>query len=384
MSDGKFLIPVPLFGLLCFILLLGAGSGRVQAQDIRVLLLDKLDAVTVTAAESLRIGGDRGNRLLRLKGDPIRVRPAASGGIWVNGTLHKIDHLVFRSSREIKINKTSIKGEAHVYWKGSGLAVVEVLDVEDYLKGVLGQEMPWDWEIEALKAQAVAARTYALHQKGANQENIYDVGATTDHQVYNSQAKMRPPILKAVEETRGMVLVFEDRPILAAYHSSCGGKTEDVKDLWGLRLPYLQSVSCPYDVRSPHHSWRKQIDLDRIEKAIRAAGYPIGTIASITPYHRNGSGRVDKMRILHSRGELYLAGGEFRKLVGYEVLPSAAFQVETLGSKVDFTGKGRGHGVGFCQWGAKGMAEEGHPFKEILAYYYSGTEIVVWRNDAPL
>lgn len=353
-----------------------------HAETIRVLLLEKVDTILLSAAEDLRIMGDRGGASVSLVGDKggvLRLVPM-DGGIRVQGKLFKTDHLIFRSSRDMQFNKVTLRGEAHLYKKGSSLSLVDDLDIEDYLKGVLGQEMPWDWALEALKAQAIAARTYALHQKLQNKNQDFDVGATTDHQVYNSKSKPRPSIDRAVNETRGLILYYEDSPILAAYHSTCGGQTEDVKDLWGYSLPYLKSVSCPFEARSPHHSWKREVDVDQIERALRTFGYPMGTIASLTPYHRDGSGRVDKMRILHSKGELFLGGGEFRKIVGYDVLPSASFQVESWGSKVGFSGKGRGHGVGLCQWGAKGMAEEGYRYPQILTYYYPGAEIAAMRN----
>ncbi|MBI4715753.1 MAG: SpoIID/LytB domain-containing protein [Nitrospirae bacterium] len=362
-------------GLLAFFawIVCGLPSG-VGAETIRLLAVPSAEEGKISSEGTIRIfKGDREIDSVS-PGEPLRVLPASSG-FRVNGVLHRTDRLILRASQPMKFNKAVLKGEALLYKKGSTISVVDILDLEEYLKGVLGQEMPSNWEIEALKAQAVAARTYALHQRANRRDTLYDVGATTDDQVYSSRTPAKPRVHQAVEETRGLILTLGDQPILAAYHSSCGGQTESVKDLWGFDLPYLRSVDCPYDAKSPYHVWKREIDLDRIERVLREGGHPLGTIATLTPYRKNPSGRVERMRILHSDGVLIIKGGEFRKLVGYEVLPSASFEVDSLGSRVGFSGKGRGHGVGLCQWGAKGMAEEGHDFREILNFYYPGVEI---------
>ena len=375
-SIAKILILCATWGFL-FVGVAGEGvSANVQAATLRVLVLDGAEKVTVYGADDLEIR-DVSRRVSyhSQKGLPLRIAYAPSG-LRLNGRLYKTEHLIFHSSRNIRFDRITVNGDAHLYSRDKGIVVVETVDVEEYLLGVLGEEMPPNWEAEALKAQAVAARTYALHLQESSQGNFFDLRATTDHQVYHHRESTPPSILSAVEETRGMILTHGGHPILSAFHSSCGGRTENVKDLWGYDLPYLHSVSCPYDVRSPHHSWKKEIPLDRIEKSLQAAGYGVGTIAALTPYHRNASGRVDKMRVLHSRGELFLTGGDFRKVVGYDILPSAVFEVESIGSLVVFVGKGWGHGVGLCQWGAKGMAEDGHGFREILSRYYPGTDLV--------
>jgi stage II sporulation protein D len=186
-------------------------------------------------------------------------------------------------------------------------------------------------------------------------------------------------VQRAVDETRGLVVTYQNAPIYAAFSSTAAGPTEDSLNVWPKDLPYLKGVECPFDLGSPYYQWKASVKMDQVERQLREQGYAVGTIATMTPIAYSRAGRVTKLRILHSRGELLLRGEDLRKAVGYTVIPSTQFEIESVGLNVVFVGYGAGHAVGLCQWGAKELAELGYPFASILRYYYPGTEL---RNAA--
>jgi stage II sporulation protein D len=249
------------------------------------------------------------------------------------------------------------------------------VDLEEYVKGVVPSEVSSSWHPEMLKAQAVAARTYALYQQMLSATREYDVAATVQDQVYRGKQGIDVGILRAVEETRGLVVTYLGAPIYAAFSSTAAGLTEDAMNVWSKEYPYLKGVECPFDLASPYYQWKSSFKIDTLEQNLRQQGFPVGTIATITPLAFSRGGRVAKLRVLHSGGELVLRGEELRKAVGYTIIPSTQFAIESIGQDVVLSGFGAGHAVGMCQWGAKELAELGYPFSTILQYYYPGTEL---------
>ena len=135
-------------------------------------------------------------------------------------------------------------------------------------------------------------------------------------------------------------------------------------------------MECPFDENAPRYRWRTAIPVDTLERRLRKEGYEVGTIATVTPYTYTPSGRVDRIRILHSRGQTILRGQDLRRVVGYTKIFSTRFQIESFGHDIIISGKGSGHGVGLCQWGMKEMAELGYNHEAILHYYYPGTKLL--------
>ncbi|MBM4132234.1 MAG: SpoIID/LytB domain-containing protein [Nitrospira sp.] len=265
-----------------------------------------------------------------------------------------------------------------------GLAVVNHVDVEEYVKGVVPAEMSAAWHPEALKVQAIVARTYVLYQRQANKEREYDVVASTLDQVYRGRQGVDRRVQDAVESTKSLALTYQNEPILAAFSSTAAGPTEDAMNVWSKDLPYLKGVECPFDANSPYYQWRAEFKLQDLEDKLGRQGLAIGTIANLTPLTYSAAGRVAKLRILHSQGELVLRGEDLRRLVGYGVIQSTQFEVESIGKTVVLSGRGAGHAVGLCQWGAKEMADLGYRFDTILRYYFPGTELKTVRTAAPL
>ncbi|MGH7180470.1 MAG: SpoIID/LytB domain-containing protein, partial [Nitrospiraceae bacterium] len=249
------------------------------------------------------------------------------------------------------------------------------VDLEEYVKGVVPAEVSSTWHPEMLKAQAVAARTYALYQQMLSATREYDVAATVQDQVYRGKQGIDAGILRAVEDTRGLVVTYQDAPIYAAFSSTAAGLTEDAMNVWSKEYPYLKGVECPFDLASPYYQWKSSFKIDTLEESLRQQGFSVGTIATITPLSFSRGGRVATLRVLHSGGELFLRGEELRKAVGYTIIPSTQFAIESIGRDMVLSGFGAGHAVGMCQWGAKELAELGYSFSTILQYYYPGTEL---------
>ncbi|MGB0911446.1 MAG: SpoIID/LytB domain-containing protein, partial [Nitrospirales bacterium] len=275
-----------------------------------------------------------------------------------------------------KNRQWSLRGGVELKQQGSKILVVNHVDVEAYVAGVVTGEINRSWHPEALKAQAVAARTYVLYKKMMNQRQPYDVLSSVQDQVYQGQAQVNSSVTSAIRHTKGKVITFNRHPILAAYSSTAAGPTEDASYVWDVDVPYLKGVECPFDDQSPRYRWRAAVPLERLERKFRALDYAVGTIATITPFSRTPSGRIDQIRILHSRGELILRGQDFRRVAGYSTVHSTQFKIESIGRDLVLVGKGAGHGVGLCQWGMKEMAELGYSYEAIVRYYYPGTDLM--------
>jgi stage II sporulation protein D len=277
-----------------------------------------------------------------------------------------------------------VSGFIQLIRRGKGLLVINQVDLEEYVKGVVPAEVNTAWHPEMLKAQAVAARTYALYQHMLSASRDYDVAASIQDQVYRGRQGLDARVEQAVESTRGLVITHEGAPIYAAFSSTAAGITEDAVIVWSKDLPYLKGVECPFDLESPYYQWKASFKLEQLEKNLRQQGFAVGTIATLTPLAYSRAGRVATLRILHSKGELILRGEELRKAVGYTVVPSTQFTIESFGQEVVLAGYGAGHAVGLCQWGAKELAELGYSFSSILRYYYPGTELQhVSQTHAP-
>ena len=253
--------------------------------------------------------------------------------------------------------------------------MVNELDIELYLLGVVASEIPSDWHRETLKAQAVASRTYALYQKQRAAGRTYDVLATEDSQMYNGRNSERRATSEAVRVTAGQVIVYRGALIPAFYHSSCGGHTEDASQLWEIYEPYLRGVDCDCQNISKYGQWERQFGVEKIARALRKRGFPVKRITSATLGAITQAGRVRDVAIRHAGGTTIVPAEALRAAVGNSQLPSVFFELELslTGSDLVFSGRGMGHGVGLCQWGAEEMAQHNVGYQAILNHYYPGT-----------
>jgi stage II sporulation protein D len=249
-----------------------------------------------------------------------------------------------------------------------GLQVVNVLELEEYLAAVLGSEMPPGFPDEALKAQAVAARTYALQKKLEAYGDASYLGAGVLSQVYGGMSREDEHTRAAVAATHGEVLTYELAPIEAYFHASCGGTTESGQAALNRDLPYLKPVDCPC-AKLPQSRWELTVPLPELQSLTGVKDVRALTVVSRTP-----TGRVRRIALGNGRS---MDAVSFRQRLGYARLKSLSFDVEPLRGEqaVRFTGRGMGHGSGLCQWGAKVLADDGWDYRRILAHYYPGTEL---------
>lgn len=346
-------------------------------ETIRVALQQNVESTTVSSTAGLVIRGEED-----IEANGRVTISAGPSGLLLDGRRVRSDRIEVRGRNgDTTLNGLTVGGRLIVKRQNGRLMVINEVDLEEYLKGVVPAEMNASWHPEALRAQAIAARTYGLYQMRQNGKKEFDVVASTKDQVYKGRAGADGPAGRAVEQTRSLVLTYHDEPVFAAFHSTAAGPTEDAFNVWSLDLPYLKGVECPFDMNSPHFQWRTDVALPFMEKRLREEGFPVGVIAGLAPAAYSRAGRVTQIRILHSDGELNIKGEDLRRVIGYTMLASTQFEFEVVGLEVQFTGRGSGHGVGLCQWGAKELAERGYSAETILRYYYPGADI---RNLASL
>lgn len=283
--------------------------------------------------------------------------------------------ITIASGSELLVNGKPYRGRIEIRSQDKGLWVINQLPLEEYLVGLINSEISSSWPIEAVKAQAVIARTYALYRKEVRKNALYHLESSVIDQVYAGSEFEDSRALRAVTETSGQVLTYSGAIIQAFYHSNCGGKTESAENVWGAKLPYMTGVDCQYCLLNPSTQWDAKLSLNELEEKARAAGYKISSLNDIRTGVRNNRGRLTSVQLVSSRNSITLTGDQFRKLAGYGVIKSTSFMVKISGGIAHFSGSGNGHGVGLCQWGAKQRAVDGFNFREILSYYYPGTEL---------
>jgi stage II sporulation protein D len=356
------------------VLLLSAMPG-LAGETIRVAVIQQAESIAVSAPRGVVMRSADADDLGTRDARPVTVT-AGFPGFLVGGKSVRADRIeALGRDGETVVNGLAVGGRVTIRNVNGRLTVINELDLEEYVKGVVPAEMNASWHPEALKAQAIAARTYALYQIRQNGKKEFDVVATIKDQVYRGRFGADGPAGLAVERTRDQVLVYRDQPIFAAFHSTAAGLTEDALNVWSLDFPYLKGVECPFDMNSPHYQWRTDVALPFLERRLRDEGFPVGVIAGLAPAAYSRAGRVTQVRILHSDGELYLKGEDLRRVLGYTVLASTQFEFEVVGLRIQFTGRGAGHGVGLCQYGTKELAERGYAAETILRYFYPGAEI---------
>jgi stage II sporulation protein D len=310
------------------------------------------------------------------------------------------------------------------------LLTINELAIEDYLKGVLPSEMPASWPLEALKAQAVAARSYAVNHVSSLPAGGW-IDDTTTYQKYDGYRVEQERTNQAIQQTAGEVLTYNGRVITAWFSASNGGYTEVAENVWSSSAPYLRSVQDPYDIRegNSHRSWQVTYTLEQLQQRLLDNRIHIGQLTALTPTKTSQSGRVVEMRVEGTQGEITLVKNEIRSILGLKSLlftmrdndqvnilsasgkkPASVYGMKVLGADgaqatlnqpevpvIDgeqamatiptvptgytFTGQGYGHGVGMSQYGARYRAEDGQDYRKILAFYYPGTALTANYNQ---
>ena len=282
--------------------------------------------------------------------------------------------------RGIWVGQKRFSGKLNLFVVDSEILVVNVLGIEKYLSSVVGSEMPTKWPIEALKAQAIASRTYALKQKG---NNLFDIDSTQKNQVYNGLESRTYKTTRAVRSTRSLVLTHKNKLINALFHSSSGGMTENSQDVWQNKYPYLSSVK-DFDKKNPKFRWQKKFS----NKELINLFPKIGGIQNIEILNITSTGRVKNVKLFGPYGSSQMSGVDLRKRLSLNsnFMRFKFFEEElndTFPKKKGLTvfGRGSGHGVGMSQWGAKYMASRGQKAGKILKHFYRGVQIKPFKKD---
>lgn len=360
----------PLFPSIILWLLLFAPAEAAIA--LRVALKEDVKQVAVGSSTSAVIKDAAGRSLGEVKGMSSLRAVSRQGNVQLgqwSGRQLSIDP---KEDGYVWIGDRWYRGETLLIHDGSDLTVVNKVELEDYLYSVVGGEMPTSWPLEALKAQAVAARSYALYERDRAQNPDYDLKSTTASQVYKGIVSETASTHEAVNRTQGQVLTYQGKVILAAFHSSSGGYTENVEDVWTRPLPYLRSV-VDYDQSAPVYQWQKAL-------SGREIGYRlgVGTVRSLIPQQATPQGRIIRLKVVGDRGTKTISGKAFRSALD---LRSTLFQVSGNSQRFIISGRGFGHGIGLSQWGANYLASQGANYRQILGHYYRNVQLSLISQD---
>lgn len=283
----------------------------------------------------------------------------------------------------VLIDQKWYRGEVDLVRGQDGVTAINRLSMNEYLYGVVPAEMPPSWPLEALKAQAVAARTYAITSMGKEADKGYDLCNTTHCQVYGGAALEKSASNQAVTETDGEILTWGGKPIMAYYHSSSGGYTDSGEEVWKRPLPYIQPVK-DFDHESPKFLWNQTYNGSQLRDALRKMGQDVGVVQSVQAISRTRIGRVVDLKLDGPQGSAVVDAYKFRLAAG---LNSTFFNVGLVNGVFQFAGRGWGHGLGMSQWGARGMAKQGYSHQQILSHYYSGIQVAqleqMWMGSLP-
>lgn len=278
------------------------------------------------------------------------------------------------------INKRIFRGKINLIVKANGkILVVNELGLEDYLRGVLCQEVAPAWPMDALKSQAIIARSYALYQKQFPKAEDFDLTSDIYSQVYGGKSSESWRTNRAVALTRGKIITYQGKVLPAYYHAACGGHTEDASKLWNIDLAPLKGVACNFCLHSPHYKWQAKISLLDIGSKLMAKGFRPKEISGIEIIGYDNSGRISGIEIKSQDKGFPISAKDFRQALGPNIIRSTNFTSRIDSGAVYFEGLGWGHGVGLCQWGSEEMAGQGSKYEQILKYYFPQSELSTFK-----
>jgi stage II sporulation protein D len=338
-------------GLILALCWLPAAAARADASMLRVLVLESSGPV--------RVGG-------------LLMAPSGGGLLAAGRPVGGVFHL--QGPGPHPVGDLRVRGELEVRRSASGLRVVNRVGLEDYVAATLGRELYAHWHAETQKAQAVLARSFALHRR-AGRRGDFDLRSGDSDQVYGGVDAETRAARAAVQATRGEVLLYDGRPILAAYHSSSGGRSASAEEVWGRPVPYLASRPVEGEEDSPDTYWRAAFSGTKLGRALDPLGLHLGTVTEVRVRTRTPSGRAGLVDLRGTRGQGSVEARELREALGRNVVRSTLFEVRSAKDGFVLVGSGHGHGVGMSQWGAEAMARGGADYRQILAAFYPGTSL---------
>ncbi|NLM50669.1 MAG: SpoIID/LytB domain-containing protein [Clostridiaceae bacterium] len=417
--------------ILAFLVSLNLFSFKIYAQEEDVMIRIGLYFAS-TAKDTVNIGSSAGMNIIGADGAVYTINEAKTLPVSkaVGGFLVGDVGIILGDKLEIKpldgayieIENAKYRGYVELLRQdGSDMTVINVVNLEEYLYSVVGKEMSPSFNIEALKAQAVCARNYALTNMDKYKKYNFNLCNTQNSQVYLGVSAEHPNTIKAVEETRGVVAVYDGKLANLFFFASSGGRTENSENVWTTPLPYLKGVDDPYENpdEATRANWTVEISKEDVKKKLADRGIDIGDILDIVITKRTENDRVYSLKFIGTNGEKEVFKENARNILGlynqnfiikkndavfYDIsgkaVPGNSYALTAGGKaqvlsilyvlgkdgikeyksepsdKFTFVGKGWGHGVGMSQWGAKGMADNGFTYDQILKHYFTGVEIV--------
>jgi stage II sporulation protein D len=340
-------------------------------KDVNIGIFTDISSATIGSSKSFIILDNSGEKLKFSKG--VLNLSCASKGIKINNYILYTPVKIIPSNDVIFVNSKSYLGQLTIKKLKGKMTIINVLPIEEYLKGVLPKEVSVLWPIEALKAQAVISRTYTIANLNKHKDQGFSLCSTTHCQVYGGLSCQTNSTNQAIKETNKEVLTYKDNVIQAVFHATCGGRTDSPKYVWNWKEspPYLKGVKCGYCHNAPYKTWEHVLDEDYINEKLK-----IGKIKKIKIKGRTPAKAAKELEIIHSKGKLNLNAYKFRTLIdGWKIKSHTFDSIKVKNDKICFKGKGWGHKIGLCQEGAKGMAEKGKTYKKILLYFYPKTKI---------
>ena len=343
---------------------------------IRVLVKDGTQQFRVNAVGAMTVSDPDSGAILFTGPGPLLFSKTGRH-IELNGQPLPVNHCRIESKgRLIRLDSSGFRGWLEIFPDVGGLQAVNHVPLEKYLYGVVPKEMSSDWAEEALKAQAIASRTYALYIKSKNTDRPYDVLSSTGSQVYGGCDAEHSVTTAAVNATRGQVMIHEGHLIIACFHADSGGYTEDPRHVWSAEIPYLKSISDTFSGPVEQSSWQYFITRDELRNKLFNIDIEAGEIQRIIPVEKSPSGRIVRIGIITLKGAVELTGNNFRTAVGPKLIKSTFFDILSTKKGFIFKGQGYGHGVGMSQSGAERMARAGYNCHKILQHYYQQIRFV--------
>jgi len=361
--------------LLAFLLMISLVPASISALDLKVLLIRSSPAAEISCSTAITLESPSDHSSITiLSTKPVRIT-AEQGRISVGQFGVFSSPIRLRSEQPVRLNGRAYRGSLTVHNRSGILLVVNEVDLEQYLYGVVPREISKTWSAEVIKAQAVVARTFALRLRLDGENPLYDLDNSTFSQMYEGADIEDARVNGYIDQTSGEVLAYKNVLAQVYYHSTCGGETESAEDLWGKFVPYLQSVTCRFCAPSPYFSWTFRLSTRDVEKLLKKKGFDL-LPETVRVKRLTASRRAGVLVFSGKKASLEMKANDFRTLAGTKELKSLLFTVRSGPSGFIFEGHGFGHGVGMCQWGAKGMSDQGMEYLRILQYYFRGTKVV--------
>jgi stage II sporulation protein D len=391
-----------------FLFLLAAGCASVEpyekAELVQVLVgtqpaeAETPAKVAETGGPKLRVLLRRGQQGLKLSAPGglalydsqdghalVAIGAAGRGRLEASGESLRMGDRALGTEAEVRADTQGLKvagrrygGRVLLRASGGQVLLINEISLQDYLKGVLPSEVPATWPLEALKAQALAARSYAVWRASETRKSgngSFDLDDSVSSQAYQGLEKQDPRTDQAVDATNGEILAFQGKIAECFFHSNSGGHTAGSDEAWGGKSSpaYLNGVMDIWSEDQKHYAWSATLELEQVETRLNKAGLFSGLLEEVVPKEQTDSGRWELVRLIGSNGEKLIKATAFRSALGADILRSTNFRVRRHGSSIIFDGLGWGHGVGLAQEGAKAMAEAGRGYRNILSFYYPGT-----------